>query len=130
MLTISWVPLGIQRIYALITTNVIKSKVRTTAEALSDELTSAIARFDNSLSFYIYLFAGGVLFRHTLLQLFRRVFRRGTVAPIGNTVGTLGETGIRSGLAALKMQPIQAGRSGNATGPVRSGASIPDQFQV
>ena len=85
MLTIVWVPLGIQRIYALITYDLPKSAVRKTAEALSDEITSAISRFDNSLTFYVYLFVGGVLFRQTIANWFRRIRGRGTVAPISGT---------------------------------------------
>jgi hypothetical protein len=82
MLTIAWLPLGVQRIYALITTNMPKSKLRKTVEALSDELTSAISRCDNFLSFYVYLLVGSVLFQQTLAKLFRRNGERRTVAPI------------------------------------------------
>ena len=86
MLTISWVPLGIQRIYALITTDVPKSTLRKTAEALSDEITSMTARFENSLSFYVYLFAGGSIFRKTLAQLFSRITRSVRVVPVSGTI--------------------------------------------
>lgn len=85
MLTISWIPLGVQRIYALITYDLPKSALRKTAEAMSDEITSAIARFDDSLSFYVYLLVGGVLFRQTLTNWFRRITGRGRVAPIDGT---------------------------------------------
>ena len=80
-------PLGIQRIYALITYDVPKSVLRKSIEALSDELTSMISRLDNSLSFYIYLFAGGILFRQTLEKWFRRITGRARIAPVGGTIG-------------------------------------------
>ncbi|CAF1507290.1 unnamed protein product [Rotaria magnacalcarata] len=87
MLTISFLPLGVQRLYALITTNVPKSTLHTTIDGLTDEITSMTARFDNSLSFYVYLFAGGVLFRETILQWFRRIKRRQTIMPMTATAG-------------------------------------------
>jgi len=109
MLTISWVPLGVQRIYALVTYDVVKSSLRKTAEALSDEITSMISRFDNSLSFYVYLFVGGVLFRQTLSQWFKRSTGRGRVMPINSTVRIAGETVNSSVRTGLKMQPILSG---------------------
>lgn len=84
MLTISWVPLGIQRIYALITYDVPKSALQKTAEALSDEITSMVARFENSLSFYIYLFAGSPLFWKTMATW----FKRGKISPSVTVVTT------------------------------------------
>ena len=79
MLTVSWIPLGIQRIYALVTYDIPRSALRKSIEALSDEITSMESRMYNSLSFYVYLFAGGILFRQTLQSWFKNTVRHGRV---------------------------------------------------
>lgn len=86
MLTIAWFPLGIQRIYALITYDLPKSKLRNSIEALSDGITSVIARFENSLSFYVYILLGNVLFRQVFAKWFKQISRRGTIVPIDGTM--------------------------------------------
>ncbi|UJR07349.1 hypothetical protein I4U23_011635 [Adineta vaga] len=68
MLIISWLPLGIHRIYALITSDMSKIALRKSVEGQLDEITSMIDRFENSLLFYVYLLVDGTLYRQTFLR--------------------------------------------------------------
>lgn len=77
-----------QRIYILATGDISKSTLRKAIEAFSEEISSMTSRFENSLSFYLYLFAGGVLFRQALEQWFARVRRRGIIKPAIFATGT------------------------------------------
>jgi hypothetical protein len=70
MIIISWVPHAVERLYVVITFDEVKSPLRSAQDTLWDNITWIVTTFDGSLSFYVYLFTGGVLFRQTLRQMF------------------------------------------------------------
>ncbi|CAF1210338.1 unnamed protein product [Adineta steineri] len=71
LIFISWIPHAAERIYVVITLNEVKTPLRTTQDNLWDQIMWIETTFDSSLSFYVYLFTGGILFRQTLRKMFR-----------------------------------------------------------
>jgi len=71
MIFISWIPHAVERLYVVITLDVVKTPLRTAQDSLWDQITWIVSTFDSSLSFYVYLFTGGVLFKQTLREMFR-----------------------------------------------------------
>ncbi|CAF1365441.1 unnamed protein product [Adineta ricciae] len=77
LIFISWIPHAAERLYTVITLYDVKSPLRTTQDNFLDQIIWTETTLDSSLSFYVYLFTGGILFRKT----FREMFRRGTITP-------------------------------------------------
>jgi hypothetical protein len=73
LIFISWIPHAAERLYVVITLYDVKTPLRTAQDNLWDQTMWIVTTFDSSLSFYVYLFTGGILFRQTLRQMFRRV---------------------------------------------------------
>ncbi|CAF4104457.1 unnamed protein product [Adineta steineri] len=71
LIFISWIPHAAERIYVVITLNEVKTPLRTAQDNLWDQIMWIETTFDSSLSFYVYLFTGGILFRQTLRKMFR-----------------------------------------------------------
>jgi hypothetical protein len=73
LIFISWIPHAAERLYVVITLYDVKTPLRKTQDNLLDQIMWIVTTFDSSLSFYVYLFTGGILFRQTLRQMFGRV---------------------------------------------------------
>ncbi|CAF0877683.1 unnamed protein product [Adineta steineri] len=71
LIFVSWIPHAAERIYVVITLNEVKTPLRTAQDNLWDQIMWIETTFDSSLSFYVYLFTGGILFRQTLRKMFR-----------------------------------------------------------
>lgn len=69
MIMISWIPHAVQRLYAVITIDVVKSPMRSAEDNLWEQITWIVSTLNNSLSFYVYFLTGGVLFRQTMSSL-------------------------------------------------------------
>ena len=82
LIFISWVPHAAERLYTVITLYYVKTPLRTAQDNFWDQMMWIETTFDSSLSFYVYLFTGGILFRQTLRQMFgRAIVTPGTTAP-------------------------------------------------
>ncbi len=73
LIFISWIPHAAERLYVVITLYDVKTPLRTAQDNFLDQIMWIVTTFDSSLSFYVYLFTGGILFRQTLRQMFGRV---------------------------------------------------------
>jgi hypothetical protein len=71
LILISWIPHAGERLYVVITLNEIKTPLRSAKDNFLDQMIWIETTLDSSLSFYVYLFTGGILFRQTLRQMFR-----------------------------------------------------------
>jgi hypothetical protein len=86
LILVSWFPHAAERLYTVITFYVVKTPLRSTQDTLWDQIMWIVTTLDGSLSFYVYLFTGGVLFRQTLRQIFRTptVLLNDTTASVQN----------------------------------------------
>ena len=88
LIFISWVPHAGERLYTVITLYEVKTPLRMAQDNFWDQMMWIETTFDSSLSFYVYLFTGGILFRQTL----RRMFRCTTVTPRTTTLNDMSLT--------------------------------------
>jgi hypothetical protein len=86
LILLSWVPHAAERLYIVITLDVVKTPLRSSQENLADQIIWAVTTLDSSLSFYVYLLTGGILFRHTVRKMFR--FRTPTTM-LSNTAASV-----------------------------------------
>jgi hypothetical protein len=71
LILLSWTPHAAERLYTVITFDEVKTSLRSTQDTFWDQIMWIGTTLDSSLSFYVYLFTGGILFRQTLRQIFR-----------------------------------------------------------